>query len=68
MNTQDFFRKYPALRRKETDRIQMIEGLSELMAFQVFDLMMDSDSSILSMVIDCVADCLMDERGKVQYG
>lgn len=60
MNTTDFYEKFPFLRSKNTTQRDIALVLSHLTAWNLFDLMMDTDSSILDTVVEGVAFCLKE--------
>lgn len=61
MNKSDFFEQYPNLKNKNSTQRDFAEVLSQLPTLSLFDLMVDTDSLILDVVVESVAFCLLDE-------
>jgi hypothetical protein len=62
MNTWEFYEKNPLLRSKDATIQQICEALRKLSSLNLFDLMIDTEPLIQDMIVQGVAEFLMDEK------
>ena len=65
MNTEYFFHRYPHLRRQDVTKEEFYTELDKLPPLSLFDLIADTDLSILDMVKECLVDCWWDDRSRL---
>lgn len=62
MNTFDFYEQYPKLKDKKATIQDISEALRDLSPWNLFDLMMETESLIQDSIVAGVAEYLMDEK------
>jgi len=62
MNTWEFYQTFPYLRSQLTTIQDVSRALRKLSSLNLFDLMIDTEPLIQDMIVQGVAEFLMDEK------